>query len=41
MLLSKLNNMVFKIAYPDYILNETLMNDIYKSVKSFVFLGSR
>lgn len=24
--------MVFKVAYPDYIMNDTLMNDIYKTV---------
>lgn len=24
--------MVFKIAYPDYILNDTLMNDVYAKV---------
>lgn len=28
----KLSNMVFKIAYPDYILNDTLMDEIYKNV---------
>ena len=36
-LIKQLNNMVFKIAYPDYILNDTLMNEIYKNV-GYIFV---